>query len=248
MTKTDKFEFIESSHTYKLNGKRMTGITTIIGVLGKPQLIGWAAKMAVEYIATEMAALTEKGDIVLGIANNWARILKEAVNAHTRKKEEAGEHGTDTHALVEAWIKNRMDNRMSPTDFTPIQKFIDWALENVETFLFSERIMHDPKLFIAGTADFAYIGKDGRKYMADFKTSSGIYGLDYFLQVSAYRLLAEIEGDSLYDGMCIVRLGRKGDFEVQLLYEYETYRDAFLSCLALYRAQAALQEFIVKEK
>jgi len=85
--------------------------------------------------------------------------------------------------------------------------------------------------------------EDGKKLMGDFKTSSGIYGIDYWLQVAAYRLLAESEGDDTYDGSVIVRLGKKGptDFEVKYLYEYETFRDAFLACLKIYRAQDAIK-------
>lgn len=233
------FTFDEKTHSYFLDGKPMTGITSVIGMLAKPALIGWAAKQTSEWI---------RENCVLKEGNYYVteEQLDLAKGAHARKKTDAGTHGTDAHTLVEEWVKNRMDNRMSTTDFTSIQKFIDWATENVEKFLFSERRMHDPKLFVAGTADFAYIGKDGKKYMGDFKTSSGIYGIDYWLQVAGYKMLAEGEGDEPYDGMSVIRLGKKGDFEVQSLYEYDTYRDAFLACLTLYRAQAQIKNLIVK--
>jgi hypothetical protein len=45
------FVFDEKKHLYFYDGKPMTGCTTILGVLAKPALIPWAAKMAVEYIA-----------------------------------------------------------------------------------------------------------------------------------------------------------------------------------------------------
>lgn len=235
------FTFDEKGHQYKYDGKPVTGVTSVIGVLAKPALIGWAAKMAVEYIReyfndNNRSLKTEGGDL--------ENVFRAAEVAHTKKKEAAGTHGTDAHALVELYVKACIDgNNARPLPLAEetensIKPFIDWAQENVETFLFSERRMFNKDLFIAGTADFAYVGKDGKRYMADFKTSSGIYGIDYWLQVAAYRLLAEAEGDEPYDGATVVRLGKNGDFEVQHRFDYETDKEAFLACLTLYRAQA----------
>ena len=125
--------------------------------------------------------------------------------------------------------------------FAPIQKFIDWATVNVDQFLFSERRLSNKDLFIAGTADFAYV-KDGKRYMADFKTSSGVYDISYWLQCAAYRFIAESEGDAKYDGCTIVRLGKDGSFEVMHRYDYETDLSAFMACLTLYRAQSTFKK------
>jgi len=237
--------FNKEKHEYLIDGKRATGVTTIIGVLAKPALIQWAANEAVKYIKANLSykrmKLLRKGLVVVK-----SSIIDEAAKAHTRKKEAAGEHGTDTHALVEDYVKwcistPNIRNEWQQVEllkYLPIKKFIDWAVENVDHFLFAERQMYDKELFVAGTADFAYIGKDGRKYMTDFKTSSGIYGIDYWLQVAAYRMLAEGEGDEAYDGATVVRMGKDGSFEVQHLYDYVLYKEAFLACLKLYRLQA----------
>lgn len=254
--------FNKAKHQYLIDGKPATGVTTIIGVLAKPALIGWAAKMAVEYVkekAKENALVVREEFVRDELKHEQFYVvtgsqLEEAKSAHTKKKEAAGEHGTDTHALVEGYVNLCLQKEGRPNaadDFgggEEIRLFIKWAKENVDHFLFSERQMYNREIFIAGTADFAYVGKDGRKYMADFKTSSGIYGIDYWLQVAAYRMLAEAEGDSPYDGATIVRLGKDGAFEVQQLFDYETYKIAFLSCLTLYRAQAALKGMVVREE
>lgn len=231
------FEFDAKKHIYTLGGVPMTGVTSIIGVLAKPQLISWAARMATEY----MEKVIRSGEYDLNDETVLLDVLEAAKSAHTKKKEAAAEYGTDTHSAVEIYIghciKEHDGKPYKHIDDT-LQKFIDWAMENVDYFLFSERRMYNEELFIAGTADFAYIGKDGKKYMADFKTSSGIYGIDYFLQVAAYRMLAEGEGDEPYDGSTIVRLGKDGSFEVQQRYNNETDKEAFLACLTLYRAKA----------
>lgn len=181
--------------------------------------------------------------------------LEKAKGAGNKKKEEAGTHGTDAHTLVEYLITTFIESNegkprqplyfadtFTEAKFAAIKPFYDWAVENVDHFLFAERQMFNKELFIAGTADFAYIGKDGKKYMADFKTSSGVWGIDYYLQCAAYRLLAEAEGDAPYDGCTIVRMGKKGDFEVLHRFDYETDKEAFLACLTLYRAQATYKK------
>lgn len=254
----ETFTFDNKKHIYYLGDKKLTGVTSIIGVLAKPQLIGWAAKMAVE--AINMLApsiyLTEDNAVLSKATGKpWlgeyylvtSEILEAAKSAHQKKKEAAGEHGTDTHALVEQYITFLLEHNSGSPDMSmglpvEIEKFWKWAKENVDYFLFSERKMFDKELFIAGTADFAYVGKDGKRYMADFKTSSGIYGIDYWLQVAAYRMLAEKSGDVPYDGATVVRLGKDGSFEVQQRFDYETDKEAFLACLTLYRAQATYKK------
>lgn len=242
-------DFDTVNHNYYADpeGKqRYSGITTVLGVLAKPALIPWAARMACEYVEENLERMH----------NEPLTVLAEAKVAHTKKKEAAGAHGTDAHALVEEYINFALLSDGKPYNpavlmgdkATPIQPFVKWAEENVDKFLFSERRMANRDIFVAGTADFAYLGKDGRRYMADFKTSSGIYGVDYWCQVAAYRYMAEEEGDAPYDGLAIIRLGKKGpwDFEVQYMFEYETFRDAFLACLKIYRAQSVVKGMVVK--
>ena len=233
--------FDPKTHKYLIDGKPATGVTTIIGVLAKPALIGWAARMACDFIRENADPVDIEGGFDLDV---WDKLLEDAKSAHNKKKEAAGEKGTDMHSLVEKYINQSIEkNEGRPhteglDELLPVRKFIEWAVDNVDHFLFAERQMYDAELFIAGTADFAYIGKDGKKYMADFKTSSGIYGIDYWLQVVAYRMLAEGEGDEPYDGATVVRMGKDGSFEVQQLNEYVLYKEAFLACLKLYRLQA----------
>lgn len=262
------FYFDEEKHKYYLDGKLMTGVTTCLGVLAKPALIQWAANLAAaEAFLMEVDDLRRaeiRADIERMIAKHGkinAKAcqeldalypeFKEARTASTKKKEAAGQHGTDTHLLVETYVNKCLAGGGAPVDDFDapeiIQPFVKWSLENVQTFLFAERAMHDPKLFFAGTADFAYVGKDGKRYIGDFKTSSGIYGIDYWLQVCAYRHLAECEGDQEYDGMTVVRIGKEdGSFEAHSLFDYEPYRDVFLSCVRIYRMQQGHAGMTVK--
>lgn len=231
-------EDFETNHDYFADAdgaKRYTGVTTVLSVIAKPALVQWSANEAIKFVercVSEGKELTPE-------------LLKEARYAHTKKKESAGTHGTDLHKLVENFVKECIEKyEGKPLAEAPkeIKKFSEWALSDVGRFLFSERRMASVELFVAGTADLAFIGKDGKKYMADFKTSSGIYGLDYFLQAAAYRALAESEGDDPYDGSCVVRLGKDGSFEAPYRYDYETDRAGFLHALGLYRALATFKK------
>lgn len=220
-----------------------TGVTTVLKVLNKPALVQWAANEVVGYI---------KGNAEEAVKNLFyvsADCLEEARTAHRRKADKAAEHGTDAHALVEKWIRFGIEECDGRPEITfiineRIQSFIDWADQNVDRFLFAERPLHSHDLFVAGTADFAYIGKDGKRYIGDFKTSSGIWD-EYWLQCAAYRMLAEHEGDEPYDGSVIVRLGKDGKFETKKMVEYETPRDAFLAALKIYRAMDQLPALVI---
>lgn len=255
-----KTSFDPVKHEYLIDGKRATGVTTVIGVLAKPALIGWAARMVVEHIKSvgfhrdaQLPPVFDSGE------ESWevtASQLAEAQVAHTKKKEAAGQIGTDSHALVEEYINLCIEAKgiilnvpVTFPRFTPIVKFAEWAYENVEQFLFSERQMFNKDMFVAGTADFGCVLKTGQKLIGDFKTSSGVYGIDYYLQCAGYKILAEAEGDKKYDGCVIVRLGKKGpkDFDVTYNYDTETAEKSFMACLTLYRAQAALKQTAVKE-
>lgn len=272
------FWFDEEKHKYYLDGKLMTGTTTVLSVLAKPALIQWAANLGTAAAFEHAAIMDDDKRSALAQAINQARVkfgkinadacrwiegqfpeFKEARLAHNKKKEEAGKHGTDTHSLVERYVKLSLEtNEGRPlTDealgfeesaaLAPIAEFVKWSLENVAGFLYSERAMHDPDLFFAGTADFGYLGVDGRRYVGDFKTSSGIYGIDYWLQVAAYRYLAEKEGDMPYDGMTVVRIGKEdGVCEIRSVYEYDTFREVFFACMSIYRAQQVGASFEVR--
>lgn len=255
-----EFTFDDASHTYQLNGKKLTGTTTILGVLAKPALIPWAAKMAVEKMGAEIARCFDTDGKFVDA--EFRLVLEEAKSAHTKKKDDAAAHGTDAHAIVEAWVKycikdqggkphavdTVIDEKGITYQIAAIQKVVEWSLANVDHFLFSERMMYDATLWYAGTADFAYVGKDGKRYLGDFKTSSGIYGIDYWLQVAAYRHLAELAGDAPYDAMTIVRLGKDGKFEVQITREFGVFWSSFVSCLQIYRSQAKVKYLVEKSK
>ena len=54
-----KFEFDSVHHYYTLGGKRMYGVTSVLGVIAKNALIPWASKMACEYVREHLKSMDE---------------------------------------------------------------------------------------------------------------------------------------------------------------------------------------------
>lgn len=232
----DKFEFNEGKHVYTLNGKKLYGVTSVLGVIAKPALIQWSAKMAAEYIRDTGIERTIDG---VHYILTQGHLLEEAKSAHRKKKEDAGKKGTDIHAQCEVIIKHAIAHEggcLPPSLFHAdplVQKFIDWAIENKVQFLASEKKMYSREMWVAGTCDFTCI-INGKRIMGDIKTSSGIYGRDYFLQCAGYILMSEEHGEK-YDGSIIVRLGKDGSFETKESWDLETDKKGFISALNLFK-------------
>src|SRR3990167_5788165 len=167
------FEFDEKKHMYYFDGVKMTGVTTILGIIAKPQLISWAARMAIENVKENINA------IISATADEREILLKNAQNAHAQKKDKAADIGTIVHKAVEEWIKEKKIPVLDESGMTMFNQFVKWAEDNNVKFLDSEHKVYSKEHFYAGTLDFiCEIG--GKKYLGDFKTSSGIYGREYF--------------------------------------------------------------------
>lgn len=224
------FYFDEAAHAYYLDGRKMTGVTTILGVLAKPFLIPWASKMAIEYIK-ENSAKTSEGEY-LSITDE---LLLKAQNAHAQKRDKAADVGTLAHALVETYIKT---NNFTPSGNEQVDGmvmlFIAWAQKEKVKFLASEKVVWSRDNFYGGKFDFL-CEIDGKTYLGDYKTGSGIY-FDMFLQCAGYQIaLEEREPETKIDGHIIVNTTKTGKFNVETHYDYETTKQGFLAALKLYR-------------
>jgi hypothetical protein len=243
------FEFNPLTHRYYLDGVAMTGVTTILGVIAKPQLIKWASDQAVDYI-DENLFKTEKNVVDLGEEADckWVEEkLAEARKAYATKRDKAADLGTAVHAEVEEYIKCKISGIDWFTDNPQVQHFIDWADKHKVEFIASEEQVYSKTLFVAGTYDFACI-IDGRKYLGDLKTANALYP-EYFYQCAAYRMMCEEMGQTDFKGSILVRIGRDGKFnedqDVIISESYEDEKEAFLSAHKLYRIT---QQYDTKRK
>jgi len=233
--KNKGFEFRESDHKYFYDGKPMTGVTTVLGVIAKPALISWAARMAVDYLKNH--ALWNTGELIPD------EVLEEAKNAHNQKRDKAAEQGTDVHALIENYVKNCIADfegraiDIETNSNIQLRHFIDWSRKHKIKFLESEKRVYNKDLFLAGTADLV-CEIDGKKYIGDIKTTSGIYDLTPFAQCAAYAKMLDYE----LDGTIIINLKKDGKFneekDVYYRYDLETDWKFFEAALTIYRLKA----------
>jgi hypothetical protein len=243
--------------------KEYSGVTKVLGVIAKPALIPWAARMACEYIEEryEIAKQREaigtnsgKDELFLHLPN-W---LKEAANAHRKKKEDAAEKGTDLHALVEGYVRTAIEHNNGepyvPTGFdpAPIQGFISWAFKEKIRFIATEQRLYSKELWVAGTCDLIF-EKDGKRYIGDIKTYKKIWDRVPLIQCAGYAFMWEEMRYGEYaesgqilteqlpkiDGYCVICLPKERTFneaeDVLWSWDTEGDREAFLAAVKLYR-------------
>lgn len=250
----DEFVFDEKKHVYKLNGIRMYGITSVLGVIAKPMLIGWAAGQVVDYIRNNCPK-TKVKNMDVYLANN--KMLDEAKIAHRKKKESAGDIGKIVHKLAEDFANDNLGVELEsgieikplPAGVEKVQggeptaeevmvvtmftHFMNWALKNKVKFISSERKLYSKTHWIAGTVD-AVVEIAGKRYVMDIKTYSGIYDRTPFLQMAGYALMLEELGEKV-DGTIVVRLGKDGTFDVHKNINLEEEKVGFLAALTLFK-------------
>lgn len=227
-------------HRYTLDNKVVPSVTTVLSVINKPALVNWAANSAIEYVSTQIEAGKAYDEIEL------ETIFEAGRKNHYQKKTDAGTIGSFLHKWVEDYIKQQ--NPSMPVNEAlkeAVGKFLNWASEHKVKFLSSEQVVYSQKYGYTGTLDF--ICKiDGKLYLGDLKTSSGIYP-EYLIQTAAYRQARTEEyPNEKYAGQMILRIGKEGGFEFAVVKDYGVYKEmlvAFIAALKLYEQLAFLKEY-----
>jgi hypothetical protein len=224
-------------HQYKEGGRVVPSVTTILSVINKPQLISWAANMAVETISSQ---------ITPGIAYDEMQlmtIMESGRIAHQKKKTDAAALGTFVHDWVEKYIKGEP----SPMPVNPIlrdsiEKFLLWVEKYNVKFLKSEQIIFSKKYRYTGKLDFICSIND-ELYLGDLKTSKGIYN-EMWVQTAAYRQAREEEfPQEKYAGQLIIRIDKNmGDFEFAVCRDEVAYRSMFVGFIAALKLHNTLEE------
>lgn len=171
------------AHTqYRLsNGKRVPSVTTILGMIAKPELYRWHNKMGLDGIDT----------------NKYVDIAARA--------------GTCCHAMIEAYMSGKTfdpsDFTKDEQDMADngMIKFLDWEAHHIIQPIANELVLVSEKNGYGGTID-CYCVLDGKKTLLDFKTSKTIYD-SHLYQLSAYKELL-LENGYEVDDCRILRIGR----------------------------------------
>ena len=233
---------LKAEHTvYKdSEGKRLTGVTTYLGVLAKPQLMGWYAS-------------TERAGVLAAIKAGTP--LPEKCFAEA-KRDRAADLGTVTHARCEAWLlRDELERDGIPADLYEksqhgLDRFVAWWTEAGFTLLHSERVLvyDDGRMAYGGTADILARDKAGRTVLIDLKTSKASPWWPYdevYGQVAAYAEACANDPNTALDveRIVVARIGKEPGDELQAVELKATQRAAGwrLFCAA-YAAHEAKKE------
>lgn len=204
-------KFFPDSHSYWIDGKRKTGVTTLIGIKDKSTaLVSWATELCADHLIS----ILDSGKKI-----SEADVL-EAQVLHTKKKEEASDIGTKIHDWCEHYIKAKLKEKGYSIPDMPeetsvqigINAFLDWEKEHNVKFISSERIVYSKKYDYLGKMDIE-AKVDGKVCLVDLKSSSGLYNT-VRLQTSAYARADEEERKKkVYEGRWAIRLAKETEEE-----------------------------------
>lgn len=226
---TVNLEFNPGRHIYTWEGSKIDGVTSVLRVINKPKLLGWAARCSAEYFTEQI----KPGHVYT--AQQLQIIAEAAVKQHNAKRDKAASTGTLVHQWIEDWIKGRQPELpQDPQVLNGVLAFKRYVDTHNVTFVASEQKIFSKKYKYAGTLDFeAEI--DGKLFLGDIKTSSGIYP-EMFLQTSAYQQARQEEDpERQYAGQLIINCRKDGVLDTLVSTNYEQHIKGFLAALVLYR-------------
>ena len=228
------------------DGVERPSVTTILKVINKPALVNWASNTQ-KALDIEAAA-----DLYLDLINTkpmtrmaYTDSLKRrigAVKAHQKKLDEAGEIGSQAHALIE-WTTRKMigqdpgkEPAVSPKALIAYNSWTEWRDKVELKPLYVEQKIYSEKHGYAGTLDLI-AEVEGKVTLVDYKTSKAIYP-ESFLQISAYsKAVEEMIGLKTEQGM-IVRLPKRGvdpEFETRVTPPADELFPTFLHILEVWK-------------
>lgn len=225
-----------AGHSYRLDGEKVPGVTTVLKSLASPALVAWAGNTVAEAAINEWDRLA---------AMPPARRLAELKGAPNRHRNAAAVRGTRIHALAEHLQAGTPvdvpDELLGPVE--AVARCLDqWQIETVA----AELVLAHTGYRYAGTSDlFGESPKLGR-FLLDWKTGKGVYK-EAALQLSAYRfadLATDGENDLFVPEVDRVLVAHVLPDTVEL-YPVDagpsTWR-AFLHILATHRWEAATKD------
>lgn len=173
-------------------GEKYTSVTTILQAIGKPALIGWAAKVERELVMEVASQLYEQDKALTTpgfLLSLEAMLGKE--KAHTKELNKAGEIGSSIHELVEWSLRAELLETVGKSPILGDQA--QWAYQSFQRWrqgvnlkpIRVEQVVACTCHKIAGTMDLLCT-IDGVETVADWKSGKRVYW-EAKLQNAAYR-------------------------------------------------------------
>lgn len=195
-------DFGGNSHAYYWveRGYFVPGVTSVLRILDKPALLQWAANKATDYVRQSMPENANKAKI--------GEICDKAKSEWRRIRDEAGDIGTQVHAMAEALFNGLpIQVPSDPRAQNGLKALQEWIKANDVRPIEQERIVFSKSVFVAGTMDLL-CALNGKLAQVDFKTGSGIYP-EHLFQTGMYRDAFQEETGERIELNVIVNLDKK---------------------------------------
>lgn len=216
--------FYPNSHIYKKDKKNVPSVSAISWIVDKsPQLQWWSANIAKEYllelIKNNNTEESLEADYVITKED-----IKTACFLYNVKKEEAATTGKIVHDWAEKYAKGVVLEQPEHDQQAKnwILAFLKWKTDYKVEFEVVEKMVYSKKHNYVWRFD-VIVKIDGKRYLADYKTSNKFNPTETRLQTAWYvNAYFEETGDKL-DGRIVLRFAKDtGEFYVHWLDEWDT--------------------------
>ena len=189
----------------------LTSVTTACGIIDKPNLISWSARVGAEHFKAEILRLGVKALSAVELE----RIFEEAKSKHRTIAKDAADLGTRCHDAFEAIILGKEPEGFPAELLEPIRAFKEWRLKSDIEIVATELKVGSVKHGFGGCIDaVGYSESRGGWGIVDYKTSSGFYGNEYAYQAGGgYAIAAGEQYDIDIKWSEIIRFAKKAPFE-----------------------------------
>lgn len=172
-------KFSPGNHQYRMDGKRVPGVTTLIGNgLANKALMYWSARTVAEYVTDNPASVEQLRQM------GRAPMVSALKDVPWQNRDEAAVRGTDVHAIAEQ-VVHGLEVDVPEHLTAHVQGYVDFLDAFGVVPVLTERSVGNRKHWYAGRFDLI-ADMAGWRWMLDVKTSRGVYG-STALQVDAYR-------------------------------------------------------------
>jgi hypothetical protein len=167
-----------ATHSYRLDGVKVPGVTTLLGGIPKPALINWAAGTVADYAVTHWDELAKLA---------FSERLTELRGAANRKRNAAGLRGTEVHSIGSRLVVGERVEGIADEVAGKVDQYVRFLNEWKVEPLLVEAAICNMEVPYGGTLDLIFRTPlfPDRVFLGDIKTSGGVYG-ETSLQLEAY--------------------------------------------------------------
>lgn len=168
-------------HWYKLDGKKADGVTTLLGDgLRKKAIEAWGIKTVAEYVADNLE------DVYAMRSMGREAVVAALKQSPYSSRDAAAKRGTEVHKLAEQ-LTHGNEVEVPEELAGHVESYVKFLDEWQPKPVLVEATVASRKWSYCGTLDSVLDLPDGRRVIADIKTSrSGIFP-ETALQLAAYR-------------------------------------------------------------